>query len=114
MDRPKSAVVQPKDTPAHCTRQAGVVRYAPVALNTGERLKVARLRRIHEHASTIIVDRQDRRFTLPSAARSDDRHCEEVEPVEIVTLKNRALSPVARSFIDHARGVANPLAKRKK
>ena len=33
--------------------------------------------------------------------------------VGIVTLKNRTLSPVARLFIEHARGVAKPLAKRK-
>jgi hypothetical protein len=30
-------------------------------------------------------------------------------PVEIVTLKNRTLSPVARLFIDGAREVAKPL-----
>ncbi len=35
------------------------------------------------------------------------------EPVAILTLKNRTLSPVARLFIDHAREVAKPLAKRK-
>lgn len=34
-------------------------------------------------------------------------------PNGIVTLKNRALSPVARLFIDCAREVAKPLAKRK-
>ena len=34
-------------------------------------------------------------------------------PVGIVTLKNRTLSPVARIFIEHAREVAKPLAKRK-
>ena len=34
-------------------------------------------------------------------------------PNEIVTLKNRALSPVARLFIDCAREVAKPLAKQK-
>lgn len=34
-------------------------------------------------------------------------------PNGIVTLKNRALSPVARLFIDLARDVAKPLAKRK-
>ncbi|MET0632888.1 MAG: LysR family transcriptional regulator [Xanthobacteraceae bacterium] len=33
--------------------------------------------------------------------------------VGIVTLKNRTLSPVARLFIEHARDVAKPLAKRK-
>jgi len=32
-------------------------------------------------------------------------------PNGIVTLKNRALSPVARLFIEHARDVAKPLAK---
>jgi len=31
----------------------------------------------------------------------------------IVTLKNRALSPVAQLFIDCAREIAKPLAKRK-
>ena len=36
-----------------------------------------------------------------------------VPPVGIVTLKNRTLSPVARLFIDTAREVAKPLAKRK-
>jgi len=35
-------------------------------------------------------------------------------PNGIVTLKNRALSPVARLFIDWAREVAKPLAKRKR
>jgi len=35
------------------------------------------------------------------------------EPVAIMTLKNRTLSPVARLFIEHAREVAKPLAKRK-
>jgi DNA-binding transcriptional LysR family regulator len=34
-------------------------------------------------------------------------------PSGIVTLKNRALSPVAQLFIDCAREVAKPLAKRK-
>src|SRR5450755_885286 len=34
-------------------------------------------------------------------------------PNEIVTLKNRALSPVARLFIEHAREVAKPLTRRK-
>jgi DNA-binding transcriptional LysR family regulator len=34
-------------------------------------------------------------------------------PVGIVTLKNRTLGPVARLFIEHAREVAKPLAKRK-
>jgi DNA-binding transcriptional LysR family regulator len=33
-------------------------------------------------------------------------------PVGIVTLKNRTLGPVARLFIEHARQVAKPLAKR--
>ncbi len=34
-------------------------------------------------------------------------------PVGIVTLKNRTLSPTAQLFIEHAREVAKPLAKRK-
>src|SRR5262249_1181307 len=34
-------------------------------------------------------------------------------PNGIFTLKNRTLSPVARLFIEHAREVANPLAKKK-
>ena len=34
-------------------------------------------------------------------------------PVGIVTLKNRTLSPVAQLFIDCAREIAKPLAKRK-
>jgi DNA-binding transcriptional LysR family regulator len=34
-------------------------------------------------------------------------------PNGIVTLKNRMLSPVARLFIEHARDLAKPLAKRK-
>jgi DNA-binding transcriptional LysR family regulator len=34
------------------------------------------------------------------------------EPIGIVTLKKRALSPTARLFIDHAREVAKPLARR--
>jgi DNA-binding transcriptional LysR family regulator len=34
-------------------------------------------------------------------------------PVGIVTLKDRTLSPVARLFIEHAREVAKPVAKRK-
>jgi DNA-binding transcriptional LysR family regulator len=32
-------------------------------------------------------------------------------PVSLVTLKNRALSPVAQLFIEHARAVANAIAK---
>ena len=36
------------------------------------------------------------------------------EPIGIVTLKNRTLSPTARLFIEHAREVAKPLAKRKR
>ena len=32
-------------------------------------------------------------------------------PHEIITLKNRTLSPVARLFIEYAREVAKPLAK---
>jgi len=35
------------------------------------------------------------------------------EPVAIITLKNRTLSPVARLFIEHTREVAKPLAKGK-
>jgi DNA-binding transcriptional LysR family regulator len=34
-------------------------------------------------------------------------------PVGIITLKNRTLSPVARLFIETAREVAKPLARRK-
>jgi len=34
-------------------------------------------------------------------------------PVGIVTLKNRTLGPVARVFVEQAREVAKPLAKRK-
>ena len=34
-------------------------------------------------------------------------------PNGIVALKNRTLSPVAKLFIEHAREVAKPLAKRK-
>jgi len=34
-------------------------------------------------------------------------------PVGIITLKNRTPSPVAQLFIDHAREIAKPLAKRK-
>jgi len=34
-------------------------------------------------------------------------------PVGILTLKKRTLSPIARLFIEHAREVAKPLAKRK-
>jgi hypothetical protein len=34
-------------------------------------------------------------------------------PNGIITLRNRTLSPVARLFIEHAREVAKPLAKRK-
>ena len=34
-------------------------------------------------------------------------------PVGIVTLKNRTLSPVAQLFIENAREVAKPLARRK-
>jgi len=34
-------------------------------------------------------------------------------PIGIVTLKNRTLSPVAQLFIETAREVAKPLAKRK-
>jgi hypothetical protein len=33
-------------------------------------------------------------------------------PFGVVTLKNRTLSPVAQLFIEHAREVAKPLAKR--
>jgi DNA-binding transcriptional LysR family regulator len=34
-------------------------------------------------------------------------------PIEIVTLKNRTLSPLAQLFIDSAREVAKPLVRRK-
>jgi DNA-binding transcriptional LysR family regulator len=34
-------------------------------------------------------------------------------PVGIITLKNRTLSPVAQLFIDEARELAKPLARRK-
>jgi DNA-binding transcriptional LysR family regulator len=34
-------------------------------------------------------------------------------PVGIITLKNRTLSPIVQLFIDHAREVAKPLARRK-
>jgi hypothetical protein len=34
-------------------------------------------------------------------------------PFGIVTLKDRTLSPVTRLFIEHAREIAKPLAKRK-
>ena len=36
------------------------------------------------------------------------------EPIGIITLKNRSLSPTARLFIDTAREIAKPLAKRKR
>ena len=59
---------------------------------------------------------------LPSALRfSTGRPKCKVLPVElpstplsvgIVTLKNRTLSPAARLFIEHAREVAKPLAKK--
>jgi DNA-binding transcriptional LysR family regulator len=59
----------------------------------------------------------------PSALRFPIRRLElKVLPVElpmarvpsgIVTLKNRTLSPVARLFVDAARKVAKPMAKRK-
>jgi DNA-binding transcriptional LysR family regulator len=35
-------------------------------------------------------------------------------PIGVVTLKNRTISPVAQLFIEHAREVAKPLAKRKR
>jgi DNA-binding transcriptional LysR family regulator len=35
------------------------------------------------------------------------------EPIGIITLQNRTLSPTARLFIDTAREIAKPLAKRK-
>jgi DNA-binding transcriptional LysR family regulator len=35
-------------------------------------------------------------------------------PVGIITLKNRTLSPVAQLFIETARAIAQPLAKRKR
>jgi DNA-binding transcriptional LysR family regulator len=35
-------------------------------------------------------------------------------PIGIVTLKNRTLSPVAKLFIEHAREVAKPLAKKRR
>jgi DNA-binding transcriptional LysR family regulator len=65
-------------------------------------------------------------FTIfpASALRFPTRHPEiKVLPIElpparvpngIVTLKNRALNPVARLFIDHAREVAKTLAKRRR
>jgi hypothetical protein len=34
-------------------------------------------------------------------------------PVGIIILRNRSLSPTAQLFIEHAREVAKPLAKRK-
>jgi hypothetical protein len=34
-------------------------------------------------------------------------------PVGIITLKNRTLGPVAQLFIDEARELAKPLARRK-
>ena len=34
-------------------------------------------------------------------------------PIGIVTLMNRTLSPTAQLFIEHAREIAEPLAKRK-
>ena len=34
-------------------------------------------------------------------------------PIGIITLKNRTLSPTTRLFIEHAREVARPLAKKK-
>lgn len=33
-------------------------------------------------------------------------------PIGIITMKNRTLSPVAKLFIEHAREVAKPMAKR--
>jgi DNA-binding transcriptional LysR family regulator len=36
------------------------------------------------------------------------------EPIGIITLKNRTLSPVQQLFIEHAREVANPLAKHRR
>jgi len=37
----------------------------------------------------------------------------DVRPVGVASLKNRALSPSARFFVDSAREIAKPLAKRK-
>ena len=34
-------------------------------------------------------------------------------PIGVVILENRTLSPVAQLFIEHAREVAKPLAKKK-
>jgi hypothetical protein len=34
-------------------------------------------------------------------------------PVGIITLKNRTLSPVVQLFVDNAREIAKPLARRK-
>jgi LysR family pca operon transcriptional activator len=34
-------------------------------------------------------------------------------PIGIVTLKNRTLNPVAQLFVEYAREVAKPLAKKK-
>jgi DNA-binding transcriptional LysR family regulator len=84
--------------------------------------------------ASVVTSSSDVRFSLvatgrfltilsDSALKLPDRRPElKILPIElpmgrvpngIVTLKNRTLSPVARLFIEHAREVAKPLAKRK-
>jgi hypothetical protein len=70
--------------------------------------------------------RSDREFSFDFPGVGPQISCEPTEvkilpvelplvrvPVGVITLKNRTLAPVARLFVEHAREIAKPLAKRK-
>src|SRR5262245_17057675 len=106
---------------------------APKTVSASVAMEAFRARGLDYPRSTVIADSAQARISLvatgrfltilPSALRfpagQPDIRVLPVEPqmakmaVGVVTLKNRTLGPVAQLFIDCAREVAKPLAKRK-
>jgi DNA-binding transcriptional LysR family regulator len=106
---------------------------APKTVSASIAMEAFRARGLDYPRSTVIADNAQARISLvaagrfltilPSALRfpagQPDIRVLPVElqmagmPVGVVTLKNRTLGPVAQLFIDCAREVAKPLAKRK-
>jgi DNA-binding transcriptional LysR family regulator len=106
---------------------------APKTVSASVAMEAFRARGLDYPRSTVIADNAQARISLvaagrfltilPSALRfpagQPDIRVLPVElqmakmPVGVVTLKNRTLGPVAQLFIDCAREVAKPLAKRK-
>ena len=106
---------------------------APKTVSASVAMEAFRARGLDYPRSTVIADNAQARISLVAAGRfltilpsalsfpaeQADIRVLPIElqmakmPVGIVTLKNRTLGPAAQLFIDCAREVAKPLAKRK-